>query len=453
MTTKGGTWLGSIRATTAVAAWRVSQRVAERMIDPARVQETVCAPGNVGLLEGAHPWDPLSLSHGLPATVLMFGEFDRLRPDDGWDKVGRDHVQALLAAIERAGLSAPGSLAGVAGIGLALWSVSRGGTRYQRVIGKLNAAVGHLGGGLLDEAAALRCGTAPGAYDVVQGIAGLVRYLMLWPGDPALDCLRQRGLEYLTGLARPVTIGSRQVPGWYVSSARQMTSQDRAAFPHGNLNCGLAHGIAGPLAALAIAHLHGLQVEGHQAALRALSGWLCDQRGEDAFGPLWPTRIALENLTAAARRSSVETRASWCYGTPGIARALYLAGNALADRALCELATAGLKGIFERGPRSWGLESPTVCHGLAGLLQVTLRMAHDTHDSDLANHGNVLAEQLAAAFDPSLPFGYRDVERTRDRARWLDKAGLLDGASGVALTLSSAGAHHAPIWDYALLLS
>jgi hypothetical protein len=453
MTTRNGTWLGSIRAATAAEALRVSQLVAERMVDPAHVQETVYAPGNVGLLDRTHPWNPLSLSHGLPATVLMFGELDRLHPDDGWDTVGRDHVQALIAAIERAGLSAAGSLGGVAGIGFALWSVSRGGTRYQRVITKLNAAVGHLGGGLLDEAEALRCGTAPGAYDVVQGIAGLVRYLMLWSGDSALSRLRERALEYLTGLARPVIIGGRQVPGWYVSSARQPTAQDQAAFPHGNLNCGLAHGIAGPLAGVAIAHLNGLQVEGHEAALRTLSSWLCDQHGEDEFGPLWPTRIALGKSKEAARHSAMETRASWCYGTPGIARALYLAGNALADRALCELAIAGIKGIFERGPRSWDLESPTVCHGLAGLLQVTLRMAHDTHDGALGNHGNLLAEQLAQMFDPSLPFGYRDLERTRDRALWLDKAGLLDGASGVALTLASVGAHRAPIWDYTLLLS
>jgi hypothetical protein len=436
----------------AAAPLEVAERVAGRMADPAEVRETVCAPGNLGLLDEAHPWGPASLSHGYPGTILLFGELDRRAPERGWDALAKRHVVEMLAAIEEAGLRSPALFGGAAGVGLALWSVSRGGTRYARVAAKVNQALVGLGERLLDEAATLEGGTAMGAYDVVEGASGIVRYLLLLPDEGQVAALRMRLLEYLVSLARPVPVDGHSVPGWFVPRQRQFTAEDVEQFPRGNFNCGLAHGIPGPLAALSIGYLQRVRIEGHLAAIGQFAGWLVAAHGEDEAGPFWPARVAFEAL-GSKPAAPESTRTAWCYGSPGIARALFLAGRALGDEPLCELALRAARALVPAGGAGPGLESPTVCHGQAGMLQFLLRMAWDTGDGRLARGAANLSAQLAAGFDESAPFGYRDVERDGERAIALDKAGVLTGAAGVGLALASAGGGRAPVWDHALLFA
>src|SRR4030095_2026633 len=64
--------------------------------------------------------------------------------------------------------------------------------------------------------------------------------------------------------------------------------------PHGNLNCGLAHGIPGPLALLALARLGGIEVAGLAEAIDGLAHWLSANRCDDQWGVNWPTAVALE---------------------------------------------------------------------------------------------------------------------------------------------------------------
>ena len=185
--------------------------------------------------------------------------------------------------------------------------------------------------------------------------------------------------------------------------------------------------------------------------MRYMSDWIVGRHFADDFGPLWPPRVALEHLDVLVLDS---TRPSWCYGVPGLARALYLAGRALADGTLCDLSLAALKGVFRRERASWSLESPTVCHGRAGLLQITMRMAHDTGDAELRRWVASLTADLVAAFDETAPFGYRNVERIGDKVALVDKVGVLEGVSGVALALNSAAApEKSPLWDAALLVA
>jgi lantibiotic modifying enzyme len=195
-----------------------------------------------------------------------------------------------------------------------------------------------------------------------------------------------------------------------------------------------------------------VRIEGHLAAIGQFAGWLVAAHGEDEAGPFWPARVAFEALGSKPAAPEA-TRTAWCYGSPGIARALFLAGRALGDEPLCELALRAARALVPAGGAGPGLESPTVCHGQAGLLQFLLRMAWDTGDGRLARGAANLSAQLAAGFDESAPFGYRDVERDGERAIALDKAGVLTGAAGVGLALASAGGGRAPVWDHALLFA
>ena len=440
-------WL-PVDAPVAGRALRTAAAVADRLADPDAVRAVVCADGNVGVFAD-HPWNPLGLSHGYPGTMLLFGELDRQFPDQGWDRKGRAHVLALLRELESAGFPEASLFGGGAGISLALWALSRDRSRYRPAADKLDAALLAGTERLLGEIGLLDGGSSMAAYDAIQGIAGITRYLLVMPdGSPVL----RLALEYLVSLARPLEIDGRSVPAWYVPADRQFTAADQATFPHGNVNVGLSHGIAGPLAVLAIAWQLGSRVPGQQQAIQALADWLVDQQTDDGTGPVWPPRIAAEALDGPGAVLP-HLQPSWCYGVPGIARALHLAGQALGEASYSRTALAAGLAVLDRQRDRDRLEAPTVCHGKAGLLQFLLRMHDDTGNPGLRAGATELTAQLVDAFDETVPFGYQDLEQHAGSAVRLDKAGVLEGAAGVALALCSAGSRQPPVWDYALLLA
>ncbi|WP_277752743.1 lanthionine synthetase LanC family protein [Streptomyces sp. L2] len=71
-------------------------------------------------------------------------------------------------------------------------------------------------------------------------------------------------------------------------------------------------------------------------------------------------------------------RSAWCYGAPGVAHALWLAGTALGDHDLHDVATEAMAAVLRRPAHMRFIDSPTFCHGVAGLLQIVLRFAHAT---------------------------------------------------------------------------
>jgi hypothetical protein len=230
--------------------------------------------------------------------------------------------------------------------------------------------------------------------------------------------------------------------------------------PHGNLNCGLAHGIPGPLALLALARLGGVEVEGLAAAIDALARWLSANRCDDAWGVNWPTTVALEavdtpdgpvlkpGLAVAAPHGP--SRTAWCYGSPGVARALWLAGEALDCPAYRDLALAGMEAIARRPLANRWIDSPTFCHGVAGLMQITLRFANETGQRGFAEAARALGDQLFTLFDPATRLGYYSLEPGGVQ---VDQPGLLDGAPGTALVLLAAATGVTPIWDRLFLLA
>jgi hypothetical protein len=96
------------------------------------------------------------------------------------------------------------------------------------------------------------------------------------------------------------------------------------------------------------------------------------------------------------------------------------------------------------------LSSPTYCHGVAGLLNIVLRFARDAASGPLGDAATALVDQLLVAYDPELPFGYASLEAGNEP---VDRAGVLNGAAGVAMVLMAASAGIEPAWDRMFLLS
>ncbi|MCD9194266.1 lanthionine synthetase C family protein [Streptomyces albireticuli] len=435
----------------------LSADLAERLHDPRQVQER--------LPHHDRPARALTLSDGAPGIALLHlergsGDDRALRAAHHWlsDAVGLAH-----AAPEHVARATPGLYRGVPALSFAM-------TRAAMVVGRPLRAAERLAGHVRTYARVLvarerrrrpqdgECVSA-GTYDVISGLAGLGAHLLdERPGG--CDTLAEV-LTALTALTEPLRVDGRALPGWWTGDPPDAAADGPAPGPSGagHARTGLAHGAPGPLALLALAWEAGVTVPGHERAVRVLAEWLMGVRQHGDDGSWWPRTLVLGPGGAAVPRESGPGRPSWCHGTVGIARALFLAGRALdvpewRDGAVAawRAALAGARRAYV-GPAGGRLTDAGLCHGWSGVLQATWRMADDTRDAALRAELPWLAERVLDLADIDDSFGLRPPLAHGEQTS--DPAGFLTGAAGVALALHTFATDTAPVtrWDRALLLA
>ncbi|WP_261555877.1 lanthionine synthetase C family protein [Frankia tisae] len=274
-------------------------------------------------------------------------------------------------------------------------------------------------------------------YDLVRGLTGLGAHLLT--SRPDSKQLR-RILAYLVRLSEPLPTSSTiglTLPGWWSGDLPVGAAVD--AFADGHSDLGMAHGIAGPLALLALAYRRGIVVPGHLDALNRICDWLDTWRQNSPTGPWWPEKVTFGELTAGHPAQAGPGRASWCYGTPGLARAQQLAAIALADTGRQERAEAALAACLSNSAQLARFVDPTLCHGWAGLVATVHRAAADARFHPLGNHLETLTDQLLDNLDATEPASGRPP-------------GLIEGTAGIAAVLHSLTADTPAIWEIALLL-
>lgn len=272
-------------------------------------------------------------------------------------------------------------------------------------------------------------------FDLISGLTGLGAYQLRRHGGG--DLLKAI-LSYLVRLCEPIILDGRELPGWWTSNDTADLPSDHCPGGHGNL--GMAHGITGPLTLMACASRRGVQVSGQNEAIQTICAWLDQWRHGIGLDAWWPGTVALHELEADALRHSGPQRPSWCYGTPGIARAQQLAGIALGDQALQRLAESALIGCITDDTQLDQLGDASLCHGWAGVVQTTWRSA-----ADAGPHSALTSElaQLTSRLDT-----FARAEGARQDAE------LMEGISGVHLVqiTTASNVHHTSAWDGCLLL-
>lgn len=380
------------------------QEIAKRLKDPRQV-------GSTGYAR-LDPWNPLSLGKGYPGIVLFYAEMDRHFPEEGWDHVAHQYLVTIQKELETRGVPDLSLFSGLAGIAYAFRMASRDGARYLKVLEKLDALLARQ---LPDSL----------PYELIQGKVGIGVYLLV-SHHPALETLLQ---DLVKSISTPISKADRLIPGWYRVDPRQAER-----YPQGYWDFGMAHGLAGAMAFLAIALKSGHSVSGQQELLREMVNWLLSKAQSDECGPFWPERIALDEDGDAAT-----PRAAWCYGNAGIGRALKLSAEALADAELRTFAASAIYSCFQRA--EWDLFSPTLCHGYAGLLHVT--------SGKTEKQG--LIQRILHQYHAQYPYGFRHA--TRQNPEGYDHPGFLDGAAGIALALLAQEKRLILPWDRVLLLN
>lgn len=436
---------------------RKSQAVACEVAARLRDRRRVVTAADAAVAQTAFPrsvrWEPSCLAQGDCGLALMAAYLDACLPDQGWDRVGHGYLSEATRAAEALSGKVPVSLfGGLSGVSFAAWQLSRAGTRYRRLLTAAEDVLlpqGVAMAATLSRQVATGAGLDVSQFDVISGLAGVGAYLLCRAEEPAVSLTLRLVLSSLVGMV----LRDAVPPAWHTPQHLMWDDDLARHYPQGNLNCGLAHGIPGPLALLALAYSDGILVPGLPEAVERIADWLLAHRVYDRWGPNWPTAVDAvgrgDDSTARAPQES-PSRAAWCYGSPGVSRALWLAGRALHAPAVCDAAVEAMQAVFRRPLPQRRIDSPTFCHGVAGLLQVTLRFAADTGSPFFTDAADDLIDQLLSQYEPDSLLGYRNLE---PGAVAVDQPGLLDGAPGVALVLLAAASPVEPTWDRAFLLS
>ncbi|WP_419994137.1 lanthionine synthetase LanC family protein [Streptomyces boninensis] len=187
-------------------------------------------------------------------------------------------------------------------------------------------------------------------YDLVTGPAGTLLVLTADPRCTPADLAATVG--YLTRRCEGDGLTGLRV-GHYRGEAMR-------GWNHGRINTGVAHGAAGVALALAAAvRATGLTAE-LGTALTRLATWLRAQSRVAPGGLItWPHGGDMADLPPGPQ--------AWCYGTPGVAWALWETAGALGDPELRDFAleaAASFLRWYDGDAAPLGL---SLCHGAPGL--------------------------------------------------------------------------------------
>lgn len=371
----------------------------------------------------ARPVTRQSLAHGLLGAVLL--HIERAHRGTGRWQAVHDQLATVGPLIDGQQASL---FLGAPAMSYVLHLAAADSNRYAGALGTLD--------GIVTGLARRRLAAAHGRidqgqhatfaeYDLFQGLTGLGALLL--HRQPDSDAMKEV-LAYLVRLTDPVTgPGGHPRPGWWVSHA---PAHHTAATPDGHANAGLAHGISGPLAVLALAKRRGITVGGHDAAMNRICRWLDQIRHTDHQEVRWPRWITPAGPAQPAPPS-------WCYGTPGLARAQQLAALALGDEERKTMAERALLSCLADTYQLDQLASRGLCHGFGGLLRTVQRVAQDADDP-------------AAFTDQLAPLSTRFLAEPPS-----PNNGFLEGTAGAALAFHSAEPGSGPTrhWDACLLLN
>lgn len=285
-------------------------------------------------------------------------------------------------------------------------------------------------------------------FDTIRGLTGYGAHLLRRrkPGSPTVRAV----LDYCVRLTEPIRHSGEDLPGWWTATGPSGSPDER--FHGGHANAGMAHGIGGVLALLALAARKGTATDGQHGALRTILTWLDRWQEETGRGSTWPYWITRSELRTGRCAASKLRRPSWCYGTAGLARAQQLAALATGDTERQITAENALAAALTDPDQLGATTDHGLCHGFAGLTHIAVRTAADAHPSTVGRLRAAIPGLLAAICPVD-----NDLERAATALVSDTGAGpgLLDGAAGIALALLAADTAAPPqsAWDSLLLIA
>ncbi|MDO7803155.1 lanthionine synthetase C family protein [Pediococcus acidilactici] len=278
-------------------------------------------------------------------------------------------------------------------------------------------------------------------FDLMYGLSGTLSYLLmcyksnLYPEEKTTLTTYIKKIEasLVQRYVNPISFQGTSVPAWYISSKNQMSEEDIINYPFGNFNISMSHGISGIITVLTNSISMGIIQPGVKKLLKELVSFVVNNIQTSNGILSFPLMIPMnKNLKIATVKETVRFD-SWCYGAPGILLALYKYAALSKDQTLIEIC---IKNFNYINNQPMGLNSPSICHGYAGLISII--HAASKNIPGVQNVNPQLLDNLTSFYNPNLKLGFYNQEFTNStHTVFYPDAGILTGVSGIILALIS----------------
>src|SRR6266702_1637519 len=289
--TRASSWNPALASGQVVTAVNTAQEVAARLREHNQIEAAVVAAAQQTAFPRSVHWQPYGVAQGYAGLAIMCGYLDTCFPNQDWDVIAHRCIELAARDAEHQFYLPKGIFVGLSGLAFAAWYLSLGGKRYR----KLLAAIEEI---LLPQIivhanrlAEQKKDVSFGQFDLISGLSGVGAYLLCRREDPKGVATLRAVLSSLTELTKE----EAGLPHWHTPAHLLGDEEMQRLYPNGNLNCGLAHGIPGPLALLSLAHISGVIVDGMEDAIHRVATWLLQHRLDDTWGINWPSMLHLED--------------------------------------------------------------------------------------------------------------------------------------------------------------
>ena len=270
-----------------------------------------------------------------------------------------------------------------------------------------------------------------GNYEVITGLSGPLRYLLDFSDDEKMKEMAGRIVDVFIRRSKDITILDKRAPGWhYYPSETEASFMEEKAI-NGVVNYGVSHGMGGPLPALAMAYRNGFRTDG---LLDAINGLISEYMNALYYADdiaYWPRRITFEQYVGLDEVAKVPGQMSWCYGSVGILRVLYIAGDILSNEKVKQFAIDELVKIAKMDLANYQLVQPIVCHGYIGTASILNLMYLDTNRVEFLQKTIEMVE-ASVTFNIERFFeSERQLANTRNTSFRADLHNHLEGYNGI----------------------
>lgn len=209
-----------------------------------------------------------------------------------------------------------------------------------------------------------------GNFEVIMGLSGPLRYLLYFTENPKMKNMVERIIDVFIKRSKDIFILEHKVPGWhYYPSETEKSFMNEKAL-NGCINYGVSHGMGGPLITLSLAYNIGIRKDGLEDAINGLVSEYMKALYYVNKIAYWPGKITYEQYIGLENIAKSQNKMSWCYGSVGILRALYMSGVFMHDVKIEKFALNELLKISQMDLAYYLLDSAIICHGFIGTASI-----------------------------------------------------------------------------------
>lgn len=378
----------------------------------------------------------LDLGSGIPGLLYLANELEKVYKIEKKATHIDSFIELLLNLLKKQTFYDVSLFGGLSGINMALISLKR--SDLTSVIHQINSLIYQLLDQFIDECEKdSYIGIRSMEFDWMYGFAGILNYLCFIVDSDlqsqfATDYIKKIQNFLINKFSSDIKLDNTYIHPWYVSKENQMISSDKKAFPFGNYNPSLSHGVAGFLQSLVKSE--SVSPSNKVNILeKKLYNFIIENCININSYPQWPLMIPLDDKFKVIKLTTLTRYDSWCYGTPGILYALNEYATTKKKRNLIDFCKKNFEFLNKDINNIMGLTSPIICHGYSGLLMILKK--YEEKNQGFGPVNSDIEEKILTYYNSNLEVGFFDKRYSNNTYLKIPDIGILSGTSGILLSL------------------